>query len=102
MRPELATITKRAWPGRHDDGPTCPSNLTRPAPLEQVHDHEGSGTATSTRSFGIIEIRYETARVPGWTMIVSSFGHITPQTVHDHETGVLETTHMEKNWEPPP
>jgi hypothetical protein len=44
----------------------------------------------------------KTARVPGWTMIVSSFGHIAPQTVHDHETGVLATTHMEKNWEPPP
>jgi hypothetical protein len=35
-------------------------------------------------------------------MIVNSSGHIAPQTVHDHETGVLETTHMEKNWEPPP
>jgi len=39
-------------------------------------------------------------------MIMNSSGRIAPETVHDHETclqaGVLATTHMEKNWEPPP
>jgi hypothetical protein len=35
-------------------------------------------------------------------MIVSSFGRYLSQTAHDHETGWLDTTHMEKNWEPPP
>ena len=40
---------------------------------------------------------------------MNGLGHIAPQTVQDHEAalrsgqpGVLETTHMEKNWEPPP
>jgi hypothetical protein len=56
----------------------------------QVPDPSGSSKSGTKR------------RVPGWTMIVSSSGHIAPQTVHDHEPGVLETTHMEKNWEPPP
>jgi hypothetical protein len=57
-------------------------------------------TATSTRSFTIIEIRNESARISGWTMIVSSFGRYLPQSAHDHETGSLATTHMRRTAPP--
>jgi hypothetical protein len=35
-------------------------------------------------------------------MIMNSFGRYLPLSVHDHEIAVAATTHMEKNWEPPP
>jgi hypothetical protein len=35
--------------------PPCPDSLTRPTPGGHRHDHEGSGTAGSTRSFAIMD-----------------------------------------------